>query len=98
MKYRSVLGESPPVDFSAALLQGLAPDGGLYIPEDIPKLPQPFIDRIDRCSLHEIGCAVLSQFLQEIPEQELMKIIQASLTFPIPLVKLEENLFLLELF
>src|ERR1043166_7543627 len=98
MKFRSVYGKSPPVDFATALLRGLAPDGSLYIPEQIPRLPQQLIDRIDQYSLHDLGSQVISQFLPEIPAAQLDKIIEASLTFPIPLVRLEERIFLLELF
>ncbi len=98
MKFYSVLGKSPGVDFSTVLLQGLAPDGGLYVPEEIPKLSQPFIDQFDRSTLHEIGCEVISKFLPEIPKETIAAVIQKSLTFPIPLVRLEEQLFLLELF
>ena len=98
MKFRSVVGTSPAVDFTTALLQGLAPDGGLYVPEEIPKLSQSLIDNLDQYSLHDIGLHAISKFLTEIPEQKLRTIIQKSLNFPIPLIKLEEHLFLLELF
>jgi threonine synthase len=39
MRYRSTRGDSPEVDFTAAMIQGLAPDGGLYVPDQIPTLP-----------------------------------------------------------
>lgn len=39
MKYNSTRGQAEPVDFTGALVAGLAPDGGLYVPEDIPRLP-----------------------------------------------------------
>ena len=98
MKFCSVVGKSPHVDFSTALLQGLAPDGGLYVPENIPKLPQEFMDRVDNMTLQEIGCEVIAQFLHEFPRDVIARIVQKSLTFPIPLIKLDERLFLLELF
>lgn len=40
MKYRSTRGEAPGVDFTGAMVRGLAPDGGLYVPERIPMLPE----------------------------------------------------------
>ncbi|HEV8539039.1 MAG TPA: threonine synthase [Bacteroidota bacterium] len=98
MKFHSVVGKSPPVDFSTALLQGLAPDGGLYVPEEIPRLPRSIMDRIDPGTLHQLAFQTISRFLPDVPEDALEKIIQKSLTFPIPLVKLEEHLYLLELF
>jgi threonine synthase len=98
MKFVSVNGTSPPADFSTALLQGLAPDGGLYVPEKIPHLPQPFIDHLDQYSLHEIGSEVVAQFLPEFSRDEIAGIIRASLTFSLPLVQLEDHLYLLELF
>ncbi len=98
MKFRSVIGQSGEVSFSAALLHGVAPDGGLYIPGTIPKLPQSLLEHPEEFSLQEIAFQILGKFLEEIPEQHLRQIIQKSLNFPIPLVNLSESLFLVELF
>lgn len=98
MRFVSVLGESPPVDFRDALLHGLAPDGGLYIPEHIPKLPRSFQEYQQISDLPSIGFEVTSLFLGEIPPDSLRRIVERALDFRIPLVRLEENLFLLELF
>jgi threonine synthase len=44
MRYRSTRGETPEVGFTAAMIRGLAPDGGLYVPESIPRLPDGWTD------------------------------------------------------
>ena len=98
MKFLSTNGTSPPVDFSTALLQGLAPDGGLYVPESIPRLPQSFFDRLGNLSLQEIGNEVISQFLPEFPRDEISRVVRDALPFPLPLIPLEDHLYLLELF
>lgn len=98
MRYRSVCGESPPVSFREALLSGIAPDGSLYIPEHIPKLPASVFQHIKDHSLHSLGREVASLFIEEIQPDELEAIVRKAWDFPIPLIRLEENIFLLELF
>jgi threonine synthase len=98
MHYGSVNGKSPAVGFRDALFQGMAPDGGLYVPEQIPHLPTPFLESLPSQSLHAIGRRIISLFAGEIPDHDLSRLIERAWTFPIPLVKLEENLFLLELY
>lgn len=98
MRFHSVPGNSSPVDFSTALLSGLAPDGDLYVPEKIPKLSQSFLDHVDQHTLHELAFQTTSKFLTDVPEEVLREIIRKALSFPIPLVQLEERLYLLELF
>lgn len=98
MQYVSVKGTSLAVSFRDALFLGMAPDGGLYVPELIPHLPPPFLDSLSSQSLHSIGRQVVSLFAGSIPERDLATLIDRAWTFPIPLRKIEENLFLLELF
>jgi threonine synthase len=98
MKFFSVLHESPSVGFREALFRGLAPDGGLYIPEHIPPLPHALRERLETETLHSIGYHVLSGFITEIPAEQLKDIVRRALNFPIPLVHLEEGISLLELF
>ena len=98
MKFRSVLGESPSVGFREALFRGLAPDGSLYVPETIPplRLPPDSGDAAQR--LPELSASVLSEFIDDIPVEEIRAMAERAFNFPIPLVRLEQNLFLLELF
>ncbi|MBI5216523.1 MAG: threonine synthase [Ignavibacteriae bacterium] len=98
MKFRSVKGESPSVSFRETLFNGQAPDGSLYVPELLPKLSPGFVSSLREKTYHEIAFEMLSLFLDEIPSTDLKNIIEQSFTFPIPLVHLEQNLYLLELF
>lgn len=96
MKFRSILGESLSVTFREALFNGLAPDGSLYVPESFPRLADhPSLHGTD---LSAVASHVLSAFIDDLTETELRRISRHAFTFPIPLIKLEENLFLLELF
>lgn len=98
MKFISTRDLSHAVDFKTALLHGLAPDGGLYIPSEIPRLPPDFFSTIDSMDLHELGFQIIKLFLPDIPESILQKIIEESLSFPIPLKKLNNQTYLLEVF
>ncbi|HEY4611779.1 MAG TPA: threonine synthase, partial [Bacteroidota bacterium] len=95
MNFLSTNGQAPAVSFRQALLQGLAPDSGLYVPERLPSLP--FSVSPD-ASLHLFGKHILTPLLEEIPLQDLTRIIERAWTFPIPLVKLTDQIYLLELF
>lgn len=99
MNYYSLNKQAPKVSFQEAVIQGLAPDKGLYFPESISKLPQRFFDSIENLSNEKIAFEVIKQFVgNEIPEKELRQIISETLSFDFPLVKVEENVYSLELF
>ncbi len=98
MNFLSVRHQSPPARFREALFRGLAPDGGLYVPESIPSLPVSSLKRIGESTLHSIGEQILSPFIDEIPQNDLRSLIVKALNFPIPLVKLKDGVYLLELF
>lgn len=85
-----------PVSFREAVLTGLAPDGGLYIPEQIPRLRD---DWKTAKSLPELAQHVLTPWVDgELSQAKLAEITQDALDFPIPLVKLADGLGVLELF
>ncbi len=98
MKYISTRDPSHAVSFHDALFQGLAPDAGLFIPERLPFLDQDTIAHAYEDSLAELGMRIMSLFTTELPTQDLQQIITDALSFPIPLVYLEDNLYLLEVF
>jgi len=98
MKFKSVLGRSPSVTFRESLFNGIAPDGSLYIPDSFPMLLPEFLENLPQYPFHEIVLNTLSSFITEIPTAQLDTLIKQSLTFPIPLVNLEEGISLLELF
>ena len=85
------------VSFEEALLKGLAPDGGLYIPNQIPSInPKQWLEAK---TLADVGVNVLQHWLKdEIPQQDLETIVRDALNFPCPVVKLKDDLFVLELF
>jgi len=99
MLYYSTSKQSKPVDLQYAVLKGLADDGGLYMPQNIPLLPQEFWDDLPHMSLGETGYRVAGSFLgNAIPDDELKKICYDTLSFDIPLVRIDENIYTLELF
>lgn len=99
MKYYSLNNKKIKVYFQEAVIQGLAPDKGLYFPETINQLSQSFFDEIENLSNEEIAFEAIKQFVgDEIPENELKQIISETLCFDFPLVQVEDNVYSLELF
>ncbi len=99
MNYYSLNHNSPKVNFAEAALRGQAPDKGLYFPENIPQLPNGFIENINQYSKEEIGFTVMKPYVGEtIADADLQKIINETINFDFPLVKITENIFSLELF
>jgi threonine synthase len=85
------------VSFEDALLKGLAADGGLYVPDAIPRIDAT--NWLEQKSLADVGVSVLGQWLNaEIPQEDLETIVRDALNFPCPVVKLHDDLFVLELF
>lgn len=98
MKFRTVLGESPSVGFREAMFRGLAPDGSLYIPEHIPWMQLSESESVASQRLPLVAAEVLSAFIDDIPGEEIRGMTERAFNFPVPLIRLEHNLFLLELF
>ena len=99
MNYYSLNHKAPNTSFKKAVIKGLAPDKGLYFPESITPLPQSFWDTIDRLSYSEIAFEAIKQFVSpEIPEDILKTIVEETLSFDFPVVKLNDNISTLELF
>ena len=87
------------VDLRRAVTEGLAPDNGLYMPVEIPRLPDKFFKDIAGRSFREIGFEVSSNLLRgDIPDSELRKMVDHTIEFDAPLIKVEENVHALELF
>ncbi len=99
MKFYSTNHNSPDVTLRDAVVKGLAPDRGLYMPEQIRKLPASFFENIDGMSFQEMSFEVAKAFFgEDIPEQDLKRIVYDTLAFETPAVKVEENIYSLELF
>ncbi|MEC8428746.1 MAG: threonine synthase, partial [Pseudomonadota bacterium] len=104
MKYISTRGEAAPLSFEDVVLTGLAPDGGLYVPEQLPKFSQEEIASWAGLSYQELAFKVIAPFVAgEVPDADLKKIIDDSYsTFRhdaiAPLVQTAHNEWILELF
>jgi threonine synthase len=95
MRLVSTRGEAPPTDLPTALFQGLAPDGGLYMPERLRPLGSAALERLPGTEWPEIAETLASHLLgTEAPGEQVGK----ALDFPIPMVPLGPNLRVLELF
>ncbi|MFT6200542.1 MAG: threonine synthase, partial [Vicingaceae bacterium] len=99
MKYYSLQHKAPYATFQEAVVRGIAPDTGLYFPEEITPLPDSFFKNIKNYSNEEIAFQAIRQFVGvEIDEKSLRAIIAETVSFDFPMVKLSENITSLELF
>lgn len=99
MKYYSTNKKSPLVTLHEAVLKGLAPDRGLYMPEKIKVLPEDFFSNIQEMSFQEIAYTVAEAFFGEDVEANALKnIVYDTLSFDCPIVKITESIYTLELF
>ena len=99
MKYYSTNKQTPDVSLQEAVVKGLAPDKGLYMPEKIKTLPQSFYDNISNLSFQEIAYTVADAFFGEDIEAETLKtIVYDTLSFDTPLVHVNDNIYSLELY
>ncbi len=102
MKYVSTRGQVPPVSFSTVVEQGLAPDGGLYLPEKLPDLT-PYLADWEKLDYVGISEVFLALFATDIDREELSGIVRRSYTkFDVPEIasikKLSDDRYVLELF
>src|SRR5690606_26170907 len=99
MNYYSLNQQAPKSTFKNAVIKGLAPDKGLYFPEQITPLPNSFFDQIETLSNEAIAFEAIKQFVMpEIPEAELKRIVSETLSFDFPVVPINEKISTLELF
>jgi threonine synthase len=103
MRFISTRGQSPALGFSDAVATGLAPDGGLYLPESLPRFTAADLARFEPLSYPELCFEFLSRFATDIPADTLRALIAKSYTTfshadIAPVVKLDERTYVLELF
>lgn len=99
MLYYSTNGRAEKATLEEAVVRGLAPDRGLYMPERIKSLPQSFFDGIEKLSFKEIACRVADAFFgEDIPEDTLRAIVEDTLSFDCPVAKVTDSIYSLELF
>ncbi|MEN8246719.1 MAG: threonine synthase [Thermodesulfobacteriota bacterium] len=103
----STRGEVAPVDFETAVLQGFAADGGLYVPETIPRISEEQLQKWSRLSYVDLAFEILSLFIERtiIPADELRKLLAGSFDrfenpdiLPVVRLKTKPNTYILELF
>lgn len=99
MKYYSLNKKAPNATFKDAVIKGIAPDKGLYFPENITPLPDSFFENIDTLSYETIAFEAIKQFVTpDIPEDVLKTIIAETLAFDFPVVEINKEISTLELF
>lgn len=99
MKYYSTNKQVSEVTLEEAVVKGLAADKGLFMPSTIKLLPKEFYDNIESLSFQEIAYRVADAFFgEDIPADTLKQIVYDTLSFDIPLIKVTENIYSLELF
>jgi threonine synthase len=102
MRYVSTRGGMAPQTFCAVLLEGLAPDGGLVVPETYPRFSAQELSRLRRLSYRELALAIISRFADDIAPADLRAIVDRTYTKAVfgsdeitPLTTLEPGLHLL---
>ncbi len=99
MKYVSTRDPNRRVSLEAAVTRGLAPDGGLYLPETIPRLPESLLGSLPGRTLPELAAAMIHDYLAaDFSRSEIESLISASMTFDAPLVRVADRVAALELF
>ena len=99
MLYHSTNYYQHTASLEQAVTKGLAPDGGLYIPDSLPRLPQAFIRNMSAMSLQEMAYAIAAFALKgDVPEDVLHDIVFSAFDFEIPLIKTAGGNYVLELF
>lgn len=99
MQFYSTNNTSHKSDLKNAVINGLAPDKGLYMPEEIPTLPDTFWEQLPQMTPGEIGFNVLKPyFCPAIPEKDFRKLTSEAFNFPVPLQAVDNRIFALELF
>ncbi len=99
MNYYSTQDKNLRATLRDAVIQGLAPDNGLYMPIEIPQLSTDFFETLSTKTFNEIGLDVARNLLgDDLNDAVLHKIISHTLQFDAPLVEVEKDVFSLELF
>ena len=95
----STRGQAPAVPFRQAVVAGLAPDGGLYVPATLERRPAGWWEGLRGAPFQDVAVAMAQSLLgDEFDEGELATLIRGALNFPIPIVQLDGALRVVELF
>src|SRR5688572_14068217 len=92
-------GRAPAVSFREAVVAGLAPDGGLYVPQTLPRLSDAWWQRQRGRVFQDVAVAIAEEITgDEFDRGVLSSLIRDALNFPVPIVKLDDQLSVVELF
>jgi threonine synthase len=98
IKFYSTNLNADEVTFSEALLKGLAPDKGLYMPKEIPVFTKEEIKSFSQKEYYEIAFEVARKFLVgQISDNELLALVKDAYNYPVPLEKVFENKYVMRL-
>ena len=98
ISYYSTNLKTKPVNFKDALLKGIAPDGGLFMPEEIPLITPEEIRSFSNMEYFEIAYSVGRKFLEnDIPCDDLLKIVRDAYNYPVPLENVYERKYVMRL-
>ena len=99
MRYRSTSRKAPLASLRGAVLRGLAPDGGLYMPAEIARHSAAELEEFRRLPFTEVCFRVVRPFATpDVPDEVLWQIVSEAINFPVKLVSLSPGLHILELF
>ncbi len=99
MRLYSTKSKQSYVSLEEAVFKGLPDDNGLFMPEAIPLLPDTFLKNLKSQSFQDIGFEVCRHMFQGvIPDSDLRSIIEKAINFPAPVVRLDDETYILELF
>jgi len=99
MRFVTTRTAASAVQLKTALLEGLAPDGGLYVPETIESMPSNELARLPQRTLTEVAYRALRPYTRdELDASTFEAVVVEALNFPIPLVEIEPGIYALELF
>ena len=99
MKYYSLSNPTIKTSFENAVVNGIAPDRGLYFPEEIPSLSTSYFEELPQLSILEMAYTAMAPFVgDEIPQAVLENILKNTLDFDFPVVPIKDNMGSLELF
>ncbi|PYT54548.1 MAG: threonine synthase [Acidobacteria bacterium] len=99
MRYRSTVRNAPLTSLRGAVLRGLAPDGGLYMPVEIARHSPEELEEFRRLPFTEVCFRVVKPFATpDVPEEVLWQVVSEAINFPVKLVSLSPGLHILELF
>ena len=99
MRYYSLNHNSKDTSFKNAVIRGLAPDRGLYYPNQIPILSKKFFENIEHISVPEMAFQIIKPYVgKEIDNKKLLSIVTETLDFEFPIVQITDNIAAFELF